>query len=421
MDYKEAIEYIESRGNFSAAPGLERIRELTDALGKPQQGMKFIHVAGTNGKGSCAAMTASVLKAAGLKTGLYTSPYLFRINERMQINGRQIEDDTLTQIMTEIKPAAEKMEVAPTQFELLTAAGLVWFAREACDAVVLETGLGGRFDATNVIEAPLCSAIMNIGLDHTKILGDTLEKIAAEKAGIIKPGCDCVLYGQTPGVERVIREECERKNSPLHVADFGALESVFDSTDGQVFSYRGETYALPLLGEHQLKNAAVVLEICSVLREKGFRLDKDTVEHGLYSVSWPGRFEIVADDPFFVVDGGHNPQCAETVRENLKKYFPDTRRIILAGALADKDYEKLYEIIAPEADGFVCITPPCARALKAEALAEHLAKYGKPVSACDTIAEGVETAKEAAGEDGMVCAVGSLYSVGEIRACFGLH
>ena len=418
MDYKEALAYINGVEFFGSKPGLTRIRELLERLGDPQKKLRFIHIAGTNGKGSCAAMTASILKAAGYKTGLYTSPYLYRFNERMQINGRQIEDDALAEIVSRVRPAAEAMTDHPTEFELMTAAALLWYAQETCDVVVLEVGLGGRFDATNIIDAPEAAVIMNIGLDHTAVLGDTLEQIAFEKAGILKPGTDAVLFEQGEEATGVVRRRCEELGVPLHIADFSQLVSEFDSLYGQSFTYRGQPYALPLLGAHQLKNAAVVLELVEVLREKGWKLEQGDVEHGLYAVSWPGRFELVSDEPYFVVDGGHNPQCAETVRDNLLHYFPDKRRILLLGVLRDKDYPGLTAILDAAADEYVCITPASARALPAEELAEHLKRYGKPVTVCGSIRDGVTEALRRSDGDSVVCAVGSLYSVGEIRACF---
>nr|MCR4606174.1 bifunctional folylpolyglutamate synthase/dihydrofolate synthase [Oscillospiraceae bacterium] len=260
MDYKEAMEYISGTSWFGAEPSLERISELLESLGRPQDSLRFVHIAGTNGKGSCAAMTASVMKAAGYKTGLFTSPYISRFNERMQINGKQIDDDVITAIVEEIKPFAEKMAVHPTQFEMMTACAMLWFAREKCDIAVLETGLGGRFDATNVISCPEAAVIMNIGLDHTGILGSTVEQIAFEKAGIIKPDCDCVLYDQPENVVSVIVSACEERGARLHKADFSRIRSEFDSIDGQVFTYRGDVYAIPLLGANQLRNAAVVID-----------------------------------------------------------------------------------------------------------------------------------------------------------------
>ena len=418
MDYKEALAYIHGVEFFGSKPGLTRIGELLEKLGNPQKGMRFIHIAGTNGKGSCAAMTASVLKAAGCKTGLYTSPYLYRFNERMQIGGKEIPDDVLAEIVTRVKPVAEAMADHPTEFELMTAIALLWYKQEACDVVVLEVGLGGRFDATNIIDAPEAAVIMNIGLDHTAVLGDTVEQIAFEKAGIIKPGTEAVMFQQSESVTDVVRERCEELGVPLHIADFSKIKSEFDSLYGQSFSYKGEVYALPLLGGHQLKNAAVVLELVEVLRGRGWKLEQGDVEHGLYAVHWPGRFELVSEEPLFVVDGGHNPQCAQTVRENLLHYFPDKRRILLLGILRDKDYAGLTEILDGAADEYICITPESPRALPASELADFLKRYNKPVFVCGSIRDGVSLALDRSDDESVVCAVGSLYSVGEIRACF---
>ena len=421
MTYQEALDYIDGVRWYGSKPGLERVRALLEKLDNPQKHLKFVHVAGTNGKGSCAAMTASVLKAAGYRTGLFTSPYLFRFNERMQLGGRPIEDDVLAELVAEIKPLADAMEDHPTEFELMTAAALLWYRREKCDIVVLEVGLGGRFDATNVIDCPEAAVIMNIGLDHTAILGDTVEQIAAEKAGIIKPGGEVVLYQQQASVEQVIRERCEALGARLHVADFAQIRPEFDSLEGQVFTYKGEPCAIPLLGAHQQKNAAVVLEIAEVLRARGWKLEPDAVEHGLYAVQWPARFELVHEEPCFIVDGGHNPQCAETVAENLLRYFPDQKRVLLIGVLADKDYRSLTEILNRAADAWVCVTPDSERALPAAALGEELARFGKPVTVCETIPDGVTAALEQAGPEGVGCAVGSLYMAGAVRACFQLY
>ena len=421
MEYQEALAYIGGSTWFGAEPGLDRIRELLEALGRPQDRLKYVHIAGTNGKGSCAAMLSSILKASGYKTGLFTSPYIQRFNERMQINSRPIDDDVLTEIVSAVKPAAEAMADHPTQFEMITACALLWFAREKCDIAVLEVGLGGRFDATNVIDEPEAAVIMNIGLDHTQVLGETVEQIAFEKAGIIKPGCDCVLYQQEEKPAEVIRRICEERNARLTEADFSALKEEFSSIDGQVFTYKGRTYALPLLGKNQLCNASVVLEAADVLRRKGWKLDPDDVEHGLYSVSWPARFEIVAEDPFFVVDGGHNPQCAGTVAENLLQYFPGYRRVILAGVMRDKDYPEICRILSEVAEEFICVSPPGSpRALPAAELAAQFESAGRKATACDTVRDAVSAAIDAAGKSGMVCAVGSLYLAGAVRTCFGL-
>ena len=421
MDYKEALEYINGVSWLGSKPGLERVTELLSRLGNPQASLRYVHVAGTNGKGSISAMLASVLKKAGLKTGLFTSPYVNRFNERMQINGEQIEDFEVAKLVEEIKPHAEAMDDHPTEFEMMTAAALLWFSHSNCDIVVLEVGLGGRLDATNVIPCPDCCVITNIGLDHTAILGDSLEEIAYEKAGIIKEGCSVVLYQQFGEVMEVIRDVCYERNAELSVPDFDDIVPEFDSRDGQVFSYNGEAYAIPLLGAHQLRNAATVLEVIEVLRKQGWQIEHDAVEAGLYAVSWPARFEIVHSEPWFVVDGGHNPQCAQALSECLVQYFPEGKRVLLIGVLRDKDYTKIVQTLAPLFDAFVTVTPNTDRALPADELAKLFADSGCEVQTADTVESGVHTAMDIAEElDGMVCACGSLYICGEIRSCFGL-
>jgi len=421
MDYKEALDYIDGARWFGKEPSLRRISELMELLGNPQKKLKFVHIAGTNGKGSCAAMLASILKVSGCRTGLYTSPYLYRFNERMQVNGEQISDEALAKCVSAVKERAEKMEEHPTEFELMTAAAFIFFLSEKCDIVVLETGLGGRFDATNIIDAPECSVIMNIGLDHTTVLGDTLEAIAAEKAGIIKAGSPCVVYEQDESVMNVFLEKCTAVGSELIHPDFSEIKLEFDSVEGQVFSYKGDNFALPLLGAHQRKNAATVLEAVKVLKKRGWSLEDDSVEHGLYAVSWPARFEVCSEEPLFIVDGGHNPQCAQTVADNLLNYFPDKHKIILIGVLRDKDYVSIADILNTAADEYICVTPDSPRALEASELAKALEKYGKDVTVCDSIADGIETAKEMSDKRTVVCAVGSLYLAGSVRYQLGMY
>ena len=421
MDRREALAYLDGAQWFGAEPSLRRIRELLSQLGDPQKGLRFIHIAGTNGKGSCAAMLSSVLRAAGYRTGLYTSPYLYRFSERMQINGEEIGDEALVRCVEAVREKAEKMAEHPTEFELMTAAALLWFLQEKCEIVVLEAGLGGRFDATNAIDAPECSGIMNIGLDHTAVLGDSPEKIAAEKAGIIKRGVPCVAYAQRESVLDVFRARCEELSAPFTVPDFSAIGTEFDSLEGQVFSYRGREYALSLLGAHQRRNAAVVIEAVGRLRDRGWTISQDALEHGLYAAMWPGRFELCRDDPAFIVDGGHNPQCAEAVCESLLHYFPDTRRVLLLGVLRDKDAAAMAAILDRAADEYVCTAPESERALGAAELADVLRPYGKEVAVCESISDAVYTAREHAGQDGMVCATGSIYLAGSVRYELGLY
>ena len=415
-----AVSRLNSTAWFRPEPGLSRIAELMAHLGNPQNDLKFVHIAGTNGKGSCAAMTASVLRAAGYRTGLFTSPYLCRFQERMQINGEQISDDALLWALTVVQNTAETLSQPLTAFELMTAAAFLWFRAERCDIVVLEVGLGGRFDATNVIDAPEVSVIMNIGLDHTEVLGSTVREIAAEKAGIIKPGCPCVLYQQEEDAVSVISAVCRDRKAPLTVADFSALEASRGDLSGQHFSYRNREYFIPLLGANQRKNAAVVIELVSVLCSRGWEIPSSALETGLARVSWPARFQLLWKTPPFVLDGGHNPQCAESVAENLQLYFPEKKHILLVGVLRDKDYPGIFSRLDAVADEYICVTPDSPRALPAEELALWLSEhFAKPVRACASVRQGIDAAFAAAAENGaVICATGSLYLAGEILRFF---
>ena len=420
MTADEAKKFIHEKIWQGSKPGLSRTRELLSKMGDPQDALSFIHIAGTNGKGSTSAMLSSILKSAGYKTGLYTSPFISKFNERIRINGNPISDDELAEITEFCAPLALSMEDRPTEFELVTSVAMAYFARQKCDIVVLETGMGGRLDSTNVIEKPLCTVITNIGLDHTRELGDTVEKIAAEKAGIIKENCPTIIYDLPDNIRDVISSKCSEISSSLTTADFEAVASISDSREGQVFSYKDfQNLELPLLGSHQLKNAAVALETISILRSLGFQIDDTAIKNGMKNTEWPARFEIVSEKPYFVVDGGHNPQCAETVAENLQKYFPNMKRVILLGVLSDKDYMGLAGILNPAASAYVTITPNSPRALSANDLAAKLTCFGKQVVACVSIEEGIKKALELAGNDGVVCSVGSLYTAGTVRKFFG--
>lgn len=419
MNYTEAMKFIQSVSWLGSRPGLERICELLHKLGDPQEQLQFVHVAGTNGKGSTSSLISSVLCEAGYKTGLSTSPHLWRFNERMCINGVAISDEALAEVVTLIAPAALSMENSCTEFEISLVATLVYFARQGCDIVVLEVGLGGRLDATNVIPAPECAVICNIGLDHTEYLGHTVEEIAVEKAGIMK-GTPVVSYGQIPSVAAVLKAEAEKVGSTITFADIEAIEPVSDSAEGQVFKLHGKEYSLALLGEHQLKNVSVALLALETLSRRGWNLPQDAINRGIAKARWAARFEIVSQDPLFVVDGGHNPQCVASTAAALQRYFPDRRRVLLIGVLGDKDWSEMLDILAPCADAFVCVEPDSPRAMPASELCAAVSKYGKPSVCRDSIAEGVNETIRLAGTDGVSCSVGSLYMAGEVRAHFGL-
>lgn len=411
-----AIEYIHSVFWKGSIPGLDRTNTLLKKMGDPHKALKYVHIAGTNGKGSTAAMTASILQKAGYTVGLYTSPYIYRFHERMQVNGEQITDEELVEITKWVKPMADSMEDSPTEFELVSCIAFEFFKRRNCDIVVLEVGMGGLLDSTNVIPCPEVAVITNIGLDHTDVLGSTLEEIAFNKAGIIKENGHAVIYRGCESVEAVFEKVCAEKNVSLKKANFEGLclkshdlfQQVFDCGDYKDIH-------LPLLGDHQLHNAAVVLAIAETLQEIGWNITKENIYEGIGDVSWPGRFDIVCREPLFIIDGGHNPQCLEALVKNIEDYLTGRRVIALTGVLADKDYGDMYKPVMPLIEEFVCVTPPNPRRLPAAELAIHLEKAGAKATACETVAEGVKKAMELAGDDGAVLCFGSLYTIGDIR------
>lgn len=441
MTPQEAVSYIENYSWSTTRLGLERTQALLSALGNPQKELKFIHVAGSNGKGSTCAMLASILKSAGYKTGLYISPYIQVFNERIQINGEYIDGERLAEITTRVKAIADEMEDHPSQFELVTAIAILYYYEEKCDIVVLEVGMGGALDSTNAIDAAEVSVFTNIGLEHTEYLGDTLEKIAETKAGIIKTGTTVVCYDSSPEVVRTIRNVCSEKRVPLKLVEMSCVSSIKSSLDGQTFKYtrkslvnpmgmvtvgmsmikeEEERYEIPLIGKHQLHNAAVVLRVIDILREKGWKIDEAAVREGLYKVSWPARFEVLSKDPIFILDGGHNPQCAEALTEGIKEYLPNEKVIFVLGVLADKDYGSIVDMMIPYAKEFICVTPLSDRALPAEELTEHLRGKGVKAASVNSIPEGISLAIETsdAESDAPVIAFGSLYLAGAVRTEF---
>ena len=416
MNVNEAIEYIHSVFWKGSVYGLNRIRTLLEKMGNPQNDLKYVHIAGTNGKGSTAAMTASILRKAGYRTGLYTSPYIYRFHERMQVDGEQISDEDIVSITEYVKPLADAMEESPTEFELVCAIAFEYFKRKQCDVVVLEVGLGGEFDATNVISTPEVAVITYIGLDHTDVLGNTIEEIAQAKAGIFKEGCCAVIYRGLPSVESVFEQVCEQKHIPLKKADFDSLKLNSCDLFGQNFDCGSrKNIQLPLLGDHQLHNASVVLSIADTLIEKGWKISEENIYEGIRDVSWPGRFDIVCRDPLFIIDGGHNPQCIEALVKNIQDYLVGRKVIALTGVLADKDYGDMYKPVMPLIDEFVCITPDSPRKMEAAELAKYLQAAGAKASACATTRDGVVKAMELAGKEGAILCFGSLYSIGAIH------
>ena len=420
MTYEEALSYIHSICWKGSKLGLDRTRELLGKLNDPQKELKFIHIAGTNGKGSTAAMLSSILEEAGYRVGLYTSPFINRFNERMQVNHQPIPDEELAALTEYVRPYADAMADSPTEFELITALAMVWFARQKCDIVVLEVGMGGELDSTNIIDVPEAAVIAAMGLDHVKELGPTMADIARAKAGIIKEGGRVVSYGGNPEADEVIAAVCRARNASLCQPDFSAIVPGDFSLEGQTFSYKGwRGLRIPLVGAYQMNNAAVVLETVEVLRQRGWSVSDEAVRQGLADTRWPARFEVLRRDPVFIVDGGHNPHGIRATAESLSRLFPGRKITFVTGVMADKDVEHILGLIVPLADQFFTVRPDNPRAMDAGELAARIEAMGAKATACASVRDGVDRAIQAEGPHGVACALGSLYMSGEVRSCFG--
>ncbi|MBR2460545.1 MAG: bifunctional folylpolyglutamate synthase/dihydrofolate synthase [Clostridia bacterium] len=414
MTYTEAIEYIHGINWVFCKPGLERIGELCRLLGDPQKDMRFIHVAGTNGKGSFCSMLDSVLREAGYKTGLFTSPYVRTFNERMRYCGKNITDEELAQITGYVRDFADGMEEKPTEFELITAIAFVYFKRKGCDAVILEAGMGGRLDSTNIIPKALVSVITGIALDHTAYLGDTKEKIAAEKAGIIKSGCPVIFGGDHEGAAEVIKGYADTVGSEFIRTERSSVCVKSADTDGAVFDYGEYTdVRIRLLGLYQPLNAANVIECVKALNCRGFAVSEQALYRGLEKAVWPARFEIINRDPLMIFDGGHNPEGVDAAIRTVRCYFGEKRLRVITGVMADKDYIGMVRDIASIACQVFTVKPPNPRALDAEALAEKYRECGISATPFDSVGNAVAAA--ISSTDGIpTIAIGSLYMYCEV-------
>lgn len=424
MKYQEAMKYIMEVGNFGSNYGLERTYKLLELLDNPQDKLKIIHVAGTNGKGSTTAMITSMLKGAGYKVGMYTSPFLEEFEERIQINGENISKEKFAQLMTKIKYVVDKVIEDgynhPTEFEIITVLMFLYFATEKVDFAVVEVGLGGRLDSTNVI-TPILSVITSISFDHTNLLGNTLEEIAREKAGIIKEGIPTLIYPQEEIVERVLREKCEELGAKLYKInkdDAKLVEIIKKDKIYQLVKVKlDDEYAvkLPLLGEHQILNLAVALKALEVIKDKAPKLNMESIVKSLATVRWNGRLEIMSDSPYVVIDGAHNIQGITQLDKNIKKYFEYKDMYLILGILADKDVEHMVKVITPKAKKVFTVTPNSMRAETAEELLEEVKKYNESCEAYNAYKNAFEDALKLCKKDDLLLISGSLYMIGEMR------
>ncbi|MGD9506137.1 MAG: folylpolyglutamate synthase/dihydrofolate synthase family protein [Syntrophobacteraceae bacterium] len=418
--YQESIDYLFSLQKFGIKLGLNRTENLLARVGNPHERLRCIHIGGTNGKGSTAAMLSSILKEHGFRVGLYTSPHLVRFTERFRINDEEASEERILDICTRIRSVLDERE-APTFFEMVTAMAFLYFAEEKVDWAIIEVGMGGRLDATNIIH-PEVSIITNISFDHQEYLGNTLAAIAREKAGIIKPGVPLVTAARQPVVQGVFKATCLRCKSQLHRlgTDFRIRRDGEDS-----FRYQGLRHAWSgvhprLTGAHQFSNAALALASLEILEKKGLlTLDFDAIQEGLLKVRWPARFETLQKEPLIVLDGAHNPQGAETLRETLKTSFASRKIHLVIGIMHDKDIRGIFRRLLPIAETVIFTQPRYARAADVETLRRLARPYITKQYVIPDPASAIEQAKLLCGPDDVVCITGSLYFAGEVKELFG--
>lgn len=425
MNYNEAIEYIHGTKKFGSKLGTDNIRELLRLMGNPHNKLKHIHIAGTNGKGSTSSFIASILQSAGYKAGLFTSPYLERFNERIRVNEKDIEDESLAKITAMVKEKVNEMIEKdynhPTEFEIVTAIAFQYYMEQQVDFVVLEVGLGGRYDSTNVIEDSVVSVITTISMDHMDILGDTISKIAYEKAGIIKENGLTVCYPQEKDAQVVIEDVCKHKKSHLiHVPTENM--NITQSTEyGSTFdiSFGEKTFKdleISMLGKHQVFNASTALTAILTLNEKGItNISDEDIRKGLKNIRWAGRLEVLNRKPTFLIDGAHNAQGIESLKKSLREIFNYDNIILGVGMLMDKDVDTMLSELIPIADKVVVTEPNIFRSMKAEDLAKKIDKYNKEYVVASSIEDSIDKAFDMANDNDLIVFAGSLYLIGDVR------
>lgn len=422
LNYKQVLEKIKKIKNFGSKPGLSRIKKFLDLVGNPQDNLRFIHIAGTNGKGSVSFLTASILKEAGYKVGLYNSPEIFDFRERIKINGNMIPESKICEIMTIFDPVLARGEFIfdpITEFELITAMAFKYFFDEKCDVIVLETGLGGKLDATNVIKKPLCSVITSISLDHTHVLGNTLEKIAEEKLGIVKRNCPIILGENiSEGIQKTAKKTADLNHSKLYFSESTSLKNVeLSIPSGISFEYKNMKISTPLLGIHQTKNFAIVLNICSILQES-FKIPNQAIIEGFKNIKIPCRLEIVSKNPLIILDGAHNEESAKALADFIKKYLHENYYLIgILGMYKDKDYETVISLSAPLFDNILTVEPKSDRALALKNITACSLKYNKSTLPCEKINDAISYALEEAKKqkNSAIIAFGSFSIMHDIK------
>lgn len=420
MKYEEAIEYIEECNALGSVPGLDSIDRLTRTLGNPQDSLCIIHVAGTNGKGSVSSFVGNTLTVSGYKVGRYISPTIYDYRERFQINGRMITKKDLGELMGIVKEACGQITAEgnphPTSFEIETALAFLYFQKKECDVVVLETGMGGTLDATNIIKKPLLCVLTSISMDHMQFLGETLAKIASNKCGIIKKNTTVVSTMQTKEAMKVVEDTCKEKEAKLLVVDDSKVSKLKSNLEKQTFYYKDEKYEVSLLGSYQIENAVLAIEVLQWMAQNGYRkITLQKLQNGILSTQWKGRFSVIGRKPYFVVDGAHNVSAAEKLTESIRFYFTNRKIIYIMGMFRDKEYEKVVRITAPYAAQIITVaTPGNPRALSALELATAIRGVNPNVTTADSLEEAVEMSYLFADKDSVIIAFGSLSFLGQL-------
>lgn len=419
MNYNEALNFIHSRDRFGSRPGMERIEALCNAFDNPQDKLKYVHVAGTNGKGSTCHMIASVLSESGYKVGLFTSPFVVDFRERIQINGVMIPQSDLAEIISEVKPVVEKLSkqgIEPTEFEIITITAFLYFLRQNCDIVVLEVGLGGLLDSTNIIKKSEVSVITSISLDHTNILGDTLLKIAEHKCGIFKEGGNVVGYPQPDfAVERFIKDKAKEKNCKYYPHELSKIRLVREEIDGSTIIYAGCTFKIPLTGKHQLYNFATAVAAINVLKQNGWNVTYKSLIDGISKVKVPARTEIVSHSPLTIIDGGHNAEGVDTLCNTLVKFCANRKIIAVFGMMKDKDYGYAVKKLAPLCERIYTTEASNPRTLDAKSLAKEAKQYCNKVRPEPNPEKAYNKALKKAKDDDVVLVCGSLYLASDVK------
>lgn len=426
MNYNEALKYIHGSHKFGIRLGLDNIKKLLELLDNPQDKLKIIHIAGTNGKGSTCSFISTILKEGGYKVGLYTSPFLETFTERIRVNGENIPEDEVGNIVSLIK---EKIEVMvnegysyPTEFEIVTAMAFYYFYKENVDFVALEVGLGGRYDATNVIEKPIVSVITSISMDHIGVLGDTLGKIAFEKGGIIKENCTTIVYPQKYEAGEVIKNICKENRSKYIECNFNDINIKQSNINLQKYDCiinkkEYKDLEIKLIGDHQVKNSVLALNVIDYINDNlGLNISEECIRKGLAQTSWPGRIEKIKENPMFIIDGAHNEEGAESLAKAMDKYFKDKNKVLIIGMLEDKDISSVLDILIPRFNKVITTTPDNPRSIDADKLKKKIEEYNIDVISKPKINEAVEYALQNTKKEDVIISAGSLYMIGNVRS-----